>query len=93
MRVCDRLLALAGKTIENITTSADNKLPFYGCVDSILTPAANRMMPEVCSRRLVAFVLKTSNASSLTPAFCRRARKEVSDTALVYLNSYVVLEE
>jgi hypothetical protein len=93
MRVRDRALSLAGKTTENITTPADARLPLYDCVDSIFAPAANCMMPEVCSGRLVGFVLKTSNTSGLTPAFRRRASEEVGDTAIVYLNSYLVLEE
>jgi hypothetical protein len=93
MRVRDRTLSLSGKTTENITTPADARLPLYDCVDSIFAPAANCMMPEARSGQLLSFVLKMSNTSSLTPASRCRASKEVGNTAVVYLNSYLVLEE
>jgi hypothetical protein len=71
-RVHDRLLALVGKTIDNITTLVDTRFPLYGCVDGILTPAANHMMLEVGSGQLVGFVLITLNTSC-------RALKQVRD--------------
>ena len=93
MRVSDGSLSLAGKTTEYITTPADSRLPLYSRVDSIVTEAADCVMPEIGSRRLIGFVLKMSNTSLVAPAFCCRAGEEVGDMAFVYLDRYIVLEE